>query len=75
MTKSILIRRAGKLINRRALRFLALVGTVLTVCTAVMSALGALLMVRQLQLVSAQRKAVPVLKNPGVVYLGKIAPE
>ncbi len=75
MTKSILIRRAGKLVNRRTLRFLALAGTVLTVCTAVMSALGALLMVRQLQLVSAQRKALPVLQKAAEVYLRKNAPE
>ena len=70
-----IIRQAGRLVNRRTLRLLAVLGTVLTVCTAVMSALGALLMVRQLQLVSAQRKALPVLQKAAETYLRKNAPE
>ena len=45
------VRRAVKLVNKRTLKFLAFLGTVMAVCAAVMSALGALLMVRQLQLV------------------------
>ena len=55
MTKRQMIRQAGRLVNKRTLRLFALLGTVTAVCAAVMSALGALLMVRQLQLISAQR--------------------
>ena len=68
-------RHAVKLVNKRTLKFLAVLGTVMAVCTAVMSALGALLMVRQLQLVSAQRKALPVLQEAAQLYLEKNAPE
>ena len=75
MTKKVLVRRAGRLINRRTLRLLTVLGTVLAVCTAVMSALGALLMVRQLQLISAQKKTLPVLRSAAEVYLEKNAPE
>ncbi len=75
MTKKALARRAGKLVNRRTLRFLTILGTALAVCTAVMSALGALLMVRQLQLISAQKKALPMLQKAAEVYLEKNAPE
>ena len=39
-----------KLLNRRTLRMLSILAAVAAICTAVMSALGALLMVRQLQL-------------------------
>lgn len=67
-------RRAVKLVNKRPLKFLAFLGTVMAVCAAVMSALGALLMVRQLQLVSAQRKALPVLQEAAQLYLEKNAP-
>ena len=67
-------RRAVKLVNKRTLKFLAFLGTVMAVCAAVMSALGALLMVRQLQLVSAQRKALPVLQEAAQLYLEKNAP-
>lgn len=75
MTKRQMIRQAGRLVNKRTLRLFALLGTVTVVCAAVMSALGALLMVRQLQLISAQRKALPVMRRAAEVYLEKNAPE
>ena len=65
----------AKLASRRTLRLLGILGTVMAVCAAVVSALGALLMVRQLQLVSAQKKALPVLQRAAQVYLDQNAPQ
>ena len=75
MTKRQMIRQAGRLMNGRTLRLLAALGTVMAVCAAVMSALGAMLVVRQLQLISAQRKALPVMRRAAEVYLEKNAPQ
>lgn len=69
------ILRASRHINKRTLHLLAILGAALAVCAAVMSLLGALLMVRQLQLVSAQKKALPVLQRAAQLYLDQNAPE
>lgn len=66
---------AAKHINKRTLHLLAAAGAVLAACAAVMSFLGALLMIRQLQLVSAQKKALPVLQRAAQLYLDQNAPE
>lgn len=71
MSKYQLALRAGKLLNRRTLRFFAILGTVMAVCTAILSALGAVLVVRQLRLVSLQRKTLPVLRDAAQLYLEK----
>lgn len=63
-----------KLLNRRTLRMLTILAAVAAVCTAVMSALGALLMVRQLQLVALQRRTLPVLRQAAQLYLDQNAP-
>ena len=63
-----------KLLNRRTLRMLSILAAVAAVCTAVMSALGALLMVRQLQLVALQRRTLPVLRQAAQLYLDQNAP-
>lgn len=64
----------AKLLNRRTLRMLSILAAVAAVCTAVMSALGALLMVRQLQLVALQRRTLPVLRQAAQLYLDQNAP-
>jgi len=61
--------RAAKHLNKDTLRLAAVLGGILAACAAVMSFLGALLMIRQLQLVSAQRKALPVLQQAAQLYL------
>ena len=63
-----------KLLNRRTLRMLSILAAVAAICTAVMSALGALLMVRQLQLVALQRRTLPVLRQAAQLYLDQNAP-
>lgn len=67
--------RPSHLLNKRTLKLLTVLGTVAAVCTAVVSALGALLMVRQLQLISLQRRTLPVLRQAAQLYLEKNAPE
>ena len=63
--------RVTRYINKRTLRLLAALGVVTAGCIAVISCLGAVLMVRQLRLISAQRKALPVLQRAAEVYLEK----
>lgn len=67
--------RVTKYLNKGTLRLLAAVGMVTAGCVAVTSCLGAVLIVRQLRLISAQRKALPVLQRAAEVYLAKNAPE
>lgn len=67
--------RPSYFLNRRTLKLLTVLGTVAAVCTAVISALGALLMVRQLQLISLQRRTLPVLRQAAQLYLDQNAPE
>ena len=67
--------RLTKYLNKGTLRLLAAVGMVTAGCVAVTTCLGAVLMVRQLQLISAQRKALPVLRRAAEVYLRNNAPE
>lgn len=71
MMKQQLVRRAARLLDRRTLRFFAILGTVLAVCSAIVSALGAVLLVRQLQLVALQRKTLPILRDAAQLYLEK----
>lgn len=66
--------RAAKHINKDTLRLLTVLGMVMAVCAAVMSFLGALLMFRQLRLISAQRKALPVIQRAAQLYLDQNAP-
>lgn len=65
----------ARLLNRRTLKLLTFLGTVTAVCAAILSALGALLMVRQLQLVALQRRTLPVLRQAAQLYLEQNAPE
>lgn len=65
---------AAKYVNKNTLRLLTVLGGVMAACAAVMSFLGALLMIRQLQLVSAQKKALPVLQRAAQLYLDRNAP-
>lgn len=67
--------RLTKYINKGTLRLLAVLGMVMAGCIAVTTCLGAVLMVRQLQLISAQRKALPTLRKAAEVYLRNNAPE
>lgn len=64
-------RRVTRYINKRTLRLLTALGMVMAASVAVISCLGAVLMVRQLRLISAQRKALPVLQRAAEVYLEK----
>lgn len=63
--------RMTRYINKKTLHLLAALGVVTAGCIAVISCLGAVLMVRQLRLISAQRKALPVLQRAAEVYLEK----
>lgn len=67
--------RVTKYVNKGTLRLLATAGVVTAACVAVTSCLGAVLIVRQLRLISAQRKALPVLQKAAEAYLAKNAPE
>lgn len=67
--------RVTKYVNKGTLRLLAIAGMVTAACVAVTSCLGAVLIVRQLRLISAQRKALPVLQKAAEAYLAKNAPE
>lgn len=67
--------RPSSLFDERTIKLLTVLGAVVLACTAISSALHALLAARQLQLISLQRKTLPVLRQAAQLYLDQNAPE
>ena len=69
MNRHVVLHSAAKHLNKRTLRLIGFAAGAVAGCAAVMSFLGAMLMIRQLQLVSAQKKALPVIQRAAQLYL------
>ena len=68
-------KQLAKVVNKRTLKLLSLAAVAITAATAVISALGALLVVKQLRLVDEQQKTLPVLKRAAELYIRQNEPE
>ena len=68
-------KQLAKVVNKRTLKLLSLIGALLAAAAAVVSALGALLVVKQLRLAEEQRKALPVLRRAAELYIEQNEPE
>ena len=69
MNNHLALHTAAKHLNKRTLRYIGFAAGAVAGCAAVISFLGTMLMLRQLQLVAAQKRALPVIQRAAQLYL------
>ncbi|MCI9194177.1 MAG: hypothetical protein HFF14_01215 [Angelakisella sp.] len=69
MNNHLALHTAAKHLNKHTLRYIGFAAGAVAGCAAVISFLGTMLMLRQLQLVAAQKRALPVIQRAAQLYL------